>query len=355
VRNALYTFSEDGKIQVLDFVGTAKRVQDAVVNVRSMQKVAVSSSDQLPPPFDDFFKFYFGPDEGRKLPPQTRTGIGSGVVVDVNGYIVTNNHVVAGADTIEVTLTNNKTYKAKVIGVDPSTDIALIKIDEKHLPVLPFVNSDSVEVGEWVLAIGNPYELNSTVTAGIISAKDRFINILPDQNAIQSFIQTDAAINPGNSGGALVNLQGGLVGINTAIASPTGSFSGYGFAIPSNIVSKIVKDFIQFGKVQRGFLGVSIININSDFAKSRKIDIYQGAYVDSIVANGAADKAGIKKGDVITAIEGHNIRNSSQLQEYVAMHHPGDKINITINRKEKVMNFTTTLQDFKAEDKNKKK
>ena len=230
------------------------------------------------------------------------------------------------------------------MGADPSTDLALIQIDEKELPFLSLVNSDNLQVGEWVLAVGNPFNLTSTVTAGIVSAKARNINIMRDQYAIESFIQTDAAINPGNSGGALVNLQGGLVGINTAIASPTGSYSGYGFAIPSNIVGKIVEDIMEYGVVQRGYLGVMIRNVNGNFAREEGLEVTEGVYIDSVLENGAASKAGIREGDVITSINGKEITKSSELQELIARQRPGDQVEMIANRNGKEIPITATLQ-----------
>jgi serine protease Do len=263
---------------------------------------------------------------------------------------VTNNHVVEDADEIEVSLLDNRTYRAEVIGTDPDTDLALIKISEKGLPYLSFVDSDKAKVGEWVLAVGNPFNLNSTVTAGIISAKGRSINILGRTNAegnrtaIESFIQTDAAINPGNSGGALVDLQGGLLGINTAIASPTGSYSGYGFAVPSDIVSKIVEDLLQFGVVQRGFLGVNITSVNSQLMKEKDLNVREGAYVLGFAQSSSAKDAGLREGDVVVKIDETPIRSNSALIEYVGRHRPGDKLNLTVNRKGKETVIPVTLK-----------
>src|SRR5688572_12533349 len=270
-----YTVDENGQVAPLDFTVAAEKVMPAVVFIRSTQEGMNRSEEvQSIDPFRDFF----GP-RGPQGPSQSS---GSGVIISEGGYIVTNNHVVQDADVVEVTLYDNRTFKAEVIGTDPDTDLALVKIEEKGLPFLSFVNSDQAKVGEWVLAVGNPFNLNSTVTAGIISAKGRNINIINsnrtpqyDQNgqpilnntAIESFIQTDAAINPGNSGGALVNLSGGLLGINTAIASQTGTYMGYGFAVPANIVSKIVEDILAYGAVQRGWLGIQVQAVTSDVAK----------------------------------------------------------------------------------------
>jgi len=339
----LYSKNENGEFEPVDFTKTAEKVVDAVVHIKSSivtQKGYMQQYRQLPDPFgnDDFFRFFFGepkqmPRQRPKNMPNVQVATGSGVIINENGYIVTNNHVIADAKDIEVTLHDNRTYKAKVIGTDPTTDLALLQIKEKNLPYLPFENSDDVKVGEWVLAVGNPFSLNSTVTAGIVSAKARNININHEQYAVESFIQTDAAINPGNSGGALVNLNGGLIGINTAIASPTGAYAGYGFAIPSNIVNKVVEDLLKYGVVQRGVLGVMIRNVDGNLAKEKDLKVTEGAYVDSLLENSAAGKYGIKKGDVIIAINGEKTLSSAKVQELIAQHRPGDKVKVTVNRK----------------------
>lgn len=352
-----YKVNENGEAVPLDFTKTAELVTPAVVFIRSTQDGA-PRNESSPETFDPFREF-FGP---RMMPHGPSQSSGSGVIVNENGYIVTNNHVVQDADVVEVTLYDNRTFKAEVIGTDPDTDIALIKINEKSLPHLSFVDSDKSKVGEWVLAVGNPFNLNSTVTAGIISAKGRSINILQRNSqegntAIESFIQTDAAINPGNSGGALVDLSGGLLGINTAIASPTGSYSGYGFAVPSNIVSKIVEDLIQFGVVQRGWLGVSIGSVNSELVRQHELQVNAGAYVSGFAASSSAKEAGLKEGDVVVKIDETPILSSSALIEYIGRHRPGDKVNVTVNRKGKEVTLPVTLKNrdgktatIKAED-----
>lgn len=271
-------------------------------------------------------------------------GSGSGVIISQDGYIATNNHVVEGADEIKVMLNDNRSYTARIVGTDPATDLALIQIKETGLPTIPLVNSDKVEVGEWVLAVGNPFNLNSTVTAGIVSAKGRNINILEDRYAVESFIQTDAAINPGNSGGALVNLNGGLVGINTAIASPTGAYSGYGFAVPANIVSKVVEDLLEFGSVKRGYLGVSIRPLNNALADEIGIDITQGVYIQAVMDNSAAAEAGIQSGDVIVSIDGATIDTPAELQENIARRRPGDELKLTVNREGKERELAVELK-----------
>jgi serine protease Do len=258
---------------------------------------------------------------------------GSGVIVSKDGYIVTNNHVIQGADKISVVLSRNKKeYPAQVIGKDPSTDLALLKIEAGDLPAIVFGNSDVLETGEWVLAVGNPFNLTSTVTAGIVSAKGRNINIVNNQFPIESFIQTDAAINPGNSGGALVNLNGELVGINTAIASNTGSYSGYGFAIPANMVAKIVKDFIEFGSVQRGFPGMSTEDLSNATLQNQGMEGAEGARVGSVIEDGPAAKAGIQVGDVVVKIDNRPVSNKAFYEEYLAYYRPGSKVKFTLMR-----------------------
>ena len=256
---------------------------------------------------------------------------------------------ITGIDNIEVTLHDNRTFKATVVGTDPSTDLALLQIKASGLSTLPLVNSDDVKVGEWVLAVGNPFNLNSTVTAGIVSAKSRNINILREKFAVESFIQTDAAINPGNSGGALINLSGGLIGINTAIASPTGAYAGYGFAVPSNIVNKVVEDLLKYGMVQRGFLGITIRGVDATLIKEKELEVETGVYVDSLGQNSAAKEAGIKEGDVIVEIDGKKVNTTSELQEVVASHRPGDKLEVKVNRKGKEVVSQVVLRNREGE------
>lgn len=277
-------------------------------------------------------------------------GTGSGVIISNDGYIVTNNHVIADAQNVRVTLHNQKEYAAKVIGKDPSSDLALLKIEESGLPYLSYGNSDDVKVGEWVLAVGNPFNLNSTVTAGIISAKGRDINILSGdpQNGIspvESFIQTDAAVNPGNSGGALVNTNGELVGINSAIKSNTGSFAGYSFAIPSNIAKKVVADLIEFGSVQRAFLGVRIQNLTSEMAEKENISVVQGVYIAGIADKGSAKEAGLEQGDVITSISGKSVNNVPELQEKLSGFRPGDKVEVEVMRNGTLSKYNLVLKN----------
>ena len=362
VQGAAYTVNEEGDLIPLNFTDAAEKVMASVVHIKSTQSYTASRQRQyrnLPDPFrdffgDDFYERFFGP---RTQPdtrnPQARVGTGSGVIINSEGYIVTNNHVIDKADDIEVTLHDNRTYKATVVGVDPTTDLALIQIKEKDLPALPLVNSDDVKVGEWVLAVGNPFNLTSTVTAGIVSAKARNINILSGDYAIESFIQTDAAINPGNSGGALVNLQGGLIGINTAIASPTGAYSGYGFAVPSNIVNKVVEDLLKYGAVQRGVLGVKIINVTSNLAQEKELDFlnqYEGVYVDTVTENSGAEEAGIKPGDIILGVDGRDVRSSAELIGIIGRKRPGDEVELKVNRKGKIRNFDVKLKNLYGND-----
>lgn len=361
VVGAAYTVNENGEVVPLEFTDVAKKVMPAVVHIKSTQVQNLQNNRyrNYPDPFrdffeDDIFRHFFGPEfryESPQRGPQMRIGSGSGVIINSDGYIVTNNHVIENADDIEVILDDNRVFKAKLVGTDPSTDIALLQIRASDLPYLSFVNSDNVEVGEWVLAVGNPFNLNSTVTAGIISAKGRNINILQDRSAIESFIQTDAAINPGNSGGALVNLQGGLIGINTAIASPTGAYAGYGFAVPSNIVSKVVEDLLKYGVVQRGYLGIVIRNVDGNLAEEKDLHVTYGAYVDSIAANSAAGDVGVKVGDVIKEIDGVTVKNSAGLLEIVGRHRPGDKVNLKIDRNGKEIDFVVTLRNEYGKEK----
>jgi serine protease Do len=352
-----YTTNKDGDIVPLDFTVAAEEVMPTVVHIKSTSLQNQSSAQRQQDPFRDFFgegspfEFFFGPpnrnnQQGRQ--PVPRVGSGSGVIIQANGYIVTNNHVIADATDIEVTLNDNRSYKAKLIGADANTDLAVLKIEEQNLPYLKFYDSDAVKVGEWVLAVGNPFNLNSTVTAGIISAKARNIAILSQTSnyAIESFIQTDAAINPGNSGGALVNLNGDLVGINTAIASPTGVYSGYGFAVPSNIVAKVALDLIEYGLVQRGFLGVTIRSVDSNFAREKDLKVLEGAYVDSLAANSSAGAAGIKPGDVIVEIEGRKIRTNAELMGVVGSKRPGDQLQVKVNRFGKELDYKVTLKNL---------
>ena len=316
-----------------DFTYAAESAVDAVVFV----KVTIKSTQEYY--IDPFFKFFFG-DQMPQAQEREQQGSGSGVIIRQDGYIVTNNHVVQGATKIEVTLNNNKTYEAKVIGTDPATDVALIKIEAEGLPIVPIADSDKLRLGEWVLAIGSPLgeQLRGTITAGIVSAKGRSMPNTTGEFKIESFIQTDAAVNPGNSGGALVNKAGELVGINTAIVSQTGAYSGYSFAVPSNIVKKIVGDLIDFGSVKRAKLGVAMSPVTEKIAEDLKLSSLDGVYINEVSKGGAADKAGIKSGDVLLAVDSTVIKTPSALQEKVNSYHPGDKASVKVVRdgKEKV-------------------
>ncbi len=326
-----------------DFTVAAELTVNAVVHVKVKSEVQQSHSFGG----DSFFDYFFGP-QFRQQQPQIREGAGSGVIISDDGYIVTNNHVIDNSKEIEVVLNDKRTYTATVVGADPSTDIALLKIDEKNLPFIVFGNSDDMKIGEWVLAVGNPFNLTSTVTAGIVSAKARNINILSAAMKIESFIQTDAAVNPGNSGGALVNTRGELIGINTAIASQTGTYAGYSFAVPSSIVQKVVSDIRQFGVVQRAVLGVEIADIDKldkDILKEKNLKVYEGAYVARVVGGSAAAIAGVKEGDVITNVNGVVVKSVAQLQEQVGRYRPGDKVTIEILRNNKKQRLQVELRN----------
>ena len=320
---------------VINFENAARLVTPAVVNINTVFGSGEFSLTPMDLNFD----------------PLARPS-GSGVLITDDGYIVTNQHVIEDATGIEVVLNDNQRYFAKVIGQDPSTDLALLKIKARNLPYLKYGDSDLIVPGEWVLAVGNPFDLNSTVTAGIISAKARNIGILRDKNNLQveSFIQTDAAVNPGNSGGALVNLKGELIGINSAIATVTGSYSGYSFAIPVNLVKKIMDDLLEFGLVQRGLLGVEIRDVTAKLAQDRSLDVVRGIFVARVNAGSAAEQAGIKQGDVITAIDGQEVGSVSELQELVARHRPGHSVRVTYRRGGKAVSVKTTLKNFEGRE-----
>ncbi|QCK14256.1 Do family serine endopeptidase [Mangrovivirga cuniculi] len=322
----------------LNFIHAAEKTTPAVVHIRSKVIQQPTSGSSQNPLFD-----FFQPRGGQRMP---MAASGSGVIVSSDGYIVTNNHVIDNADEVSVTLSDNRQYTAEVIGTDPNTDLALIKIEsETNLPFLKLADSDDVKVGEWVLAVGNPFELNSTVTAGIVSAKARNINIMRTRYGIETFIQTDAAVNPGNSGGALVDLNGDLIGINTAIASNTGSYQGYSFAVPSSLVKKVMEDLREYGVVQRPLLGVEIVSNNAQIAEQEDLEVVDGVYIANVSAGGAAEEAGIKPGDVVIEIDGEKINNSAELQEMVALHRPGDVIEVKVNRDGKNKSFEAKLKN----------
>jgi len=321
-----------------DFVDAAEHSVDAVVHI--MTTVVRQSNS-----YDDFFgallgELYGYPGLSRN---NTQVAYGSGVVLTPDGYIVTNNHVVEGADEVEVTFNNKVKKTATIIGTDPTTDLALIKVDASDLPYLTFGDSDNVRIGEWVLAVGNPFNLTSTVTAGIVSAKARNLSILGEGTEVEAFIQTDAAVNPGNSGGALVNTKGELIGINAAIASHTGSYEGYSFAIPSNIVRKVVDDLLLYGVTQRGYLGIQYMELTAELAEREGLDNIEGVYVAEVIEDGAAKLAGMRSGDVITAINGKKVNTGTQLIESVRQFRPGDTVDVEVNRQGTHHHFELTL------------
>ena len=326
-----------------DFTYAAESAVDAVVYVKT---TATQVQSQAP---SSIFDYFFGfPQSG----PQQRekVGSGSGVIIREDGYIVTNNHVIDGADKIEVTLNNNVTYPATLVGTDPATDVALLKIDATGLPIIPFGDSDKLRLGEWVIAIGSPYDLRSTITAGIVSAKGRSMPNYSGEYKIESFIQTDAAVNPGNSGGALVDRAGNLVGINTAIYSRTGSYSGYSFAVPVNIVKKIAYDLMDFGSVQRAVLGISMGPITDKIAEDLKLSSRNGVYISEVSPSSAADKAGIKAGDVLIAIDSTNITGTASVHETVSRYSPGDMAVLTVIRDGKEKKFDVTFKGTAQEN-----
>ncbi|MCI4666718.1 MAG: Do family serine endopeptidase [Bacteroidia bacterium] len=335
------------KVSPPSFISAAAKSRPAVVHIKSSynRKGRNSNGDFFSNPFKDFF------DEDR---PSTPKGIatGSGVLISGDGYIATNNHVIDQADEVEVTLFDNRIFKAKVIGKDITTDLALLKIEGSGLPHLSFGNSDQVQVGQWVLAVGNPMDLTSTVTAGIVSAKGRNINLLraDTELAIESFIQTDAAVNKGNSGGALVSLEGKLIGINTAIASKTGYYAGYSFAIPSSIVQKVMDDLLQYGEVKRGYLGVSIRPLDAALAEKYDLNVLKGALVTNVNPDLGAYEAGIRPNDVIISVNDIVVSSSSELQEQVSRYRPGEYVRIKIIRREKEMELRVLLKELKREN-----
>jgi serine protease Do len=332
MRYASLPVSAEGNLPGLTYA--AEIAVHGVVHIKTQSMRGGWSSGN---PILDFF--------GYRQEPQIARGFGSGVILTSDGYIVTNNHVIEGAQKIGVVLNDNREYEARLVGSDSSTDLAVLKIEGENLPWLRYGDSDALRLGEWVLAVGNPFNLTSTVTAGIVSAKARNIGINTAEFSIESFIQTDAAVNPGNSGGALVNQRGELVGINTAIASRTGSFAGYSFAVPITIVRKVVEDLKEFGEVQRALLGVVIATVNADVAKEYNLDKIEGVYVTDVSENGAAKDAGIKSGDVILAVGNRKVNATSELQEAVSQFRPGDDVKITVKRNNSEKLFTVTLRN----------
>ncbi|MEY2969790.1 MAG: hypothetical protein RLZZ599_163 [Bacteroidota bacterium] len=319
-----------------DFVEAAEKTVEAVVHVKTTAERVQNYYN----PFNDLFF-------GRPSTPQRFEvqGSGSGVILTSDGYIVTNNHVIEGAKEIVVATANNDEYKATLVGTDPTTDIALLKIDASDLATVNVANSDEVRLGQWVLAVGNPFNLTSTVTAGIISAKGRDINIIDEQSAIESFLQTDAAVNPGNSGGALVNTAGDLVGINTAISSRSGSFEGYSFAVPANLMMKVVKDLRDFGRVQRAFMGINYNEVTPALATELDLKMNSGVYVANVIKGGSADDAGIKMGDVIVNVAGKAVKSGADLTEALGQHRPGERLEIVVNRDGQNKKFELLLKN----------
>ncbi len=340
--------------QPVDLTQAAENSVHAVVHIKSTELSKTKTMEAAP----DIFDFFFGDGQGRgrqrQVQTQPRVGFGSGVIISKDGYIVTNNHVIEGADEISVKLNDHREFKGRVIGADPSTDLALVKIEGNDFPTIPVGNSDNLKIGEWVLAVGNPFNLTSTVTAGIVSAKARTLGVY--NGGIESFIQTDAAINQGNSGGALVNAKGELVGINSVLSSPTGAYAGYGFAIPTSIMTKIVGDLKQFGTVQRALLGIKGQSLAGDVymgeevsqdlkKKTQELGVNEGVYVDQIVEGGSAAGADIKANDVIIGIDGKKVSTFADLQEALAMHRPGDKVTVKLIRDKKEKSVEVTLKN----------
>jgi Do/DeqQ family serine protease len=327
----------EGGAALPDLTYAAENSVHAVVHIAT-QSVRGGGWSSGNPFLDEFFGL-------RRSQPQIAQGFGSGVILSDDGYIVTNNHVIEEAQKIKVILNDKREYEARLIGTDPSTDIALLKIDADGLPFLTYGDSNALKLGEWVLAVGNPFNLTSTVTAGIVSARARNLGINQNDLSVESFIQTDAAVNPGNSGGALVNQEGKLVGINSAIASRTGSYSGYSFAVPVSIVKKVVDDLKEFGEVQRALLGVNIGDVNAEIAEDLNLDVVEGVYVGGVTENGAAREAGIKEKDVIISVQGEKVRSSAELQEKVSQYRPGDDVKIVVLRNGEKKQFTVTLRN----------
>ena len=343
--------------QPVDLTYAAEKSLPSVVHILSTKNSKVQTVEVQSDPFSDFFSDPFGffgnPNQGnggrqkRSVRTPKQQGSGSGVIISADGYIVTNNHVVADADELTVTLNDNKEYSARIIGTDKTTDLALIKIEGKNFPAITIANSENIKVGEWVLAVGNPFNLTNTVTAGIVSAKGRSLY----QNVVESFIQTDAAINPGNSGGALVNTRGELIGINAMLYSQTGSFSGYGFAIPTSIMNKVVDDLKKYGTVQRAVIGIqgsdvkNYVDAQKDQGKDVDLGTMEGIYVAKVIEESAAEEAGLKEGDVITAIDGKEVNKMADLQECLAKKRPGDKVSISYLRNKKKATKTVTLKN----------
>lgn len=333
--------------EVPDLTYAAENSVHAVVHVK------VTSEAEVPDYYNNnpFFQFFNYGDRYQNQQPQLQQSSGSGVIISSDGYIVTNNHVVDDADAVEIVLNDNRKFTARIIGLDESTDLALLKIDENDLPTLKFGNSDALKLGEWVLAVGNPFNLTSTVTAGIVSAKGRSIGVNTADMSIEAFVQTDAAVNPGNSGGALVNMNGELVGINTAIATQTGTYSGYSFAIPSSIVEKVVADLKKYGTVQRALLGVSITGVTSELVEQQKLNVdkIEGVYISGVNEGSGAEQAGLKNGDIILNVDGAVVNTASELQIEISKHKPGDVVKVLIKRDNKSQLYNVTLRNMRGD------
>lgn len=327
------------------FKNVAERIKPMVAYIETVVPISRGDipEDEL---YEDEEGFW-----GNIMPRRART-VGSGVIISSDGYILTNNHVIEGAveDRIELVLNDKRSFKASIVGQDPTTDLAVIKIDAENLPAVTIGNSDELDVGEWVLAIGNPFRLRSTVTAGIVSALGRDVQIINDQMRVESFIQTDAAINKGNSGGALVNTSGELVGVNTAIASKSGSYQGYGFAVPSNLAAKVAKDIIEYGEIRRAMLGVSIVSVNSAMAEELNLDEIRGVHISAISPGGAADKHGLQRNDVILSVNGNEVNESNELQQKIAVLRPGERVELEVWRNDKVMTKSIELGSLNSND-----
>ncbi|MBQ7878458.1 MAG: Do family serine endopeptidase [Bacteroidaceae bacterium] len=340
------SFSPQGDaLARVDLTDAADKSVHAVVHIKSTENSKTQTIRRAP----DIYDFFFGDGAGREqtIRTQPRVGFGSGVILSKDGYIVTNNHVIAGADEISVTLNDNRTYPAVLIGADENTDLALVKIEaEDDLPFLVVGDSDALKVGEWVLAVGNPFNLTSTVTAGIVSAKARSLGVY--DGGIESFIQTDAAINKGNSGGALVNANGELVGVNAVLSSPTGSYAGYGFAIPTSIMTKVVSDLKEFGTVQRAVIGIRGGTVTAELSKEKDLGTVDGVYVSEVIQGGAAEAAGIEVDDVVVGLDGKSVKTMAEFQEMLAKHLPGDKVTIKVLRKKKEREMQVTLKNIQG-------
>lgn len=324
-----------------DFTKAAERSMSAVVHIKASESRESAVQRQRNQRYSDPFEYFFGQSYGAQQQP--RSGTGSGVIYTDDGYIITNNHVVEFADEFEVTLHDNREFKARLVGRDADTDMAVIKIDGVNLPAIEIGNSDEVRVGEWVLAVGNPFDLTSTVTAGIVSAKGRDIGIIKGGKAIESFIQTDAAVNPGNSGGALVDVNGNLIGINSAIATPTGVFAGYSFAIPVNLVKRIADDLMKYGEFRRAYLGVNVATMDSNVAKELNLDFVQGAVIVNLDTEGSAARSGVQENDIVTKANGKIVTTTAELLEQIGRSKVGETLTLTVVRNNKAQDIPVRL------------